>query len=73
MDTNFDGAQEAGEPGAAGAVVYLDTNGDGRFESTEPHTTTDATAITSSPTCGLATIQSGWFGPMAGPSTLPPG
>ena len=41
-DLNGDGARDAGEPGLAGATVYLDLNQNGRNDVDEPQTVTDA-------------------------------
>ncbi len=41
-DRNGNGVLDAGEPGFAGQVVYVDVNGSGRYEANDPSATTDA-------------------------------
>jgi len=41
-DFNSDGIQSAGDPGLAGTRVFLDLNGDGKWDSNEPSALTDA-------------------------------
>lgn len=41
-DQNKDGIYDPGEPGIAGAVVYIDANGNGSFDTGETKATTDA-------------------------------
>jgi hypothetical protein len=41
-DLNANGVQDSGEPGLAGRTVYIDLDGSGQYESTDPSTITDA-------------------------------
>jgi hypothetical protein len=41
-DHNGDGVQQSGDAGLAGVVIYIDSNHDGAYESTEPKTKTNA-------------------------------
>jgi Ca2+-binding RTX toxin-like protein len=41
-DLDSNGRRDSGEPGIAGVVIYIDVNGDGSFQTTEPSTTTMA-------------------------------
>jgi protocatechuate 3,4-dioxygenase beta subunit len=41
-DLNFNGIQDAGDPGLPGMTVFLDTNNNGVLDGGEPSTTTDA-------------------------------
>ncbi len=41
-DANDDAKQDAGDYAVANLTVYIDVNGDGKFESNEPSTTTDS-------------------------------
>ncbi|OCR01802.1 hypothetical protein BCD67_04715 [Oscillatoriales cyanobacterium USR001] len=41
-DLNQNGYRDGNEPGIQGTTIYIDTNGDGRFQSTEPSTVSAA-------------------------------
>jgi hypothetical protein len=56
-DHNGDGVQESGDAGLAGIVIYIDSNHDGAYESSEPKTTTDANGDYRFTTLGLHSFR----------------